>query len=394
MRVLVVSPQPFFTPRGTPFSVYYRTLITAELGAQIDLLTYGEGLDVEIDGVDIRRIPHFRFLEPVPVGPSLAKVWLDFVLFLWTVVLLLRRRYDFVHAHEEAIFFLRYLKPIFRFKLVYDMHSSLPQQLVNFGFTRSRMLLRVFEFLERASVKHSDAIITISPTMARHAASLARDRERVFLIENSLCDEVRVVEDGQGSELDHRFDPLPEHNPIVAYAGTFEDYQGIDLLLRAHARVLSERPDAHLLLMGGTRRQVETYASLAEALGIRERCRFTGSLPSRLAREYLQNVAVAVSPRMRGHNTPMKIYELLSGGIPFVATRIVAHTQIVDDSVCLLVDPEPDAFAEGILTVLRNPAEAMQRAARSRAMYQAKYSRDAYASKMRDVLATVGVCAA
>ena len=31
-RVLVVAPQPFFSPRGTPFSVYYRTLVTAEQG--------------------------------------------------------------------------------------------------------------------------------------------------------------------------------------------------------------------------------------------------------------------------------------------------------------------------------------------------------------------------
>ena len=27
MRALVIAPQPFFSPRGTPFSVYYRTLV-------------------------------------------------------------------------------------------------------------------------------------------------------------------------------------------------------------------------------------------------------------------------------------------------------------------------------------------------------------------------------
>jgi len=59
VRVLVVAPQPFFSPRGTPFSVYYRTLVTAELGARIDLLTYGEGDDVDIPGVRVIRIPRF-----------------------------------------------------------------------------------------------------------------------------------------------------------------------------------------------------------------------------------------------------------------------------------------------------------------------------------------------
>ena len=135
MRMLIVAPQPFFSPRGTPYSVYYRTLVAAELGVEADLLTYGEGEDVDIPGVRIVRIPRLPFLGPVRIGPSRAKLVLDLVLAAWTVGLLRRRRYDVVHAHEEAMFFCRLLKPLFRFKLIYDMHSSLPQQLTNFRFT-------------------------------------------------------------------------------------------------------------------------------------------------------------------------------------------------------------------------------------------------------------------
>ena len=62
MRYLVISPQPFFTPRGTPFSVYYRTLILSELGAEIDLVTYGQGADPDIPNVRIFRTPRFRWL--------------------------------------------------------------------------------------------------------------------------------------------------------------------------------------------------------------------------------------------------------------------------------------------------------------------------------------------
>ena len=131
-KALVVAPQPFFTPRGTPLSVYYRTLVTAEQGVLIDLLTYGEGEDVDIPGVRIVRLPRLGFLGPVPVGPSPTKLFLDLWLVLWTIGLLLRHRYDFVHVHEEAAFWCRFLKPLFGFKLAYDMHSSLPQQLANF----------------------------------------------------------------------------------------------------------------------------------------------------------------------------------------------------------------------------------------------------------------------
>ena len=81
MKALVVAPEPFFTPRGTPFSVYYRTLVMAELGVEIDFLTYGEGEAVDIPGVRFHRIPRVAILGPVPVGPSLT-----FATWSWAVI--------------------------------------------------------------------------------------------------------------------------------------------------------------------------------------------------------------------------------------------------------------------------------------------------------------------
>ena len=46
MKALIIAPQPFFSPRGTPFSVYYRTSVLSELGVEADLLTYGQGEEI------------------------------------------------------------------------------------------------------------------------------------------------------------------------------------------------------------------------------------------------------------------------------------------------------------------------------------------------------------
>lgn len=193
VRALVIAPQPFFTPRGTPFSVYYRTLITAELGIEVDLLTYGEGQDIEIPGVRIIRIPHFGTLGSVKIGPSFLKLFLDIFIVLWTVWLLLRNRYALVHAHEEAIFICPLLKPIFKFKLVYDMHSSLPEQLTNFNFTTFKPLISFFRWLEDRCLRASDATITICPSLYEYARSVIDDEDKVCLIENSIFDEVKLA---------------------------------------------------------------------------------------------------------------------------------------------------------------------------------------------------------
>jgi glycosyltransferase involved in cell wall biosynthesis len=388
MRALVVAPQPFFSPRGTPFSVYYRTLVTAQSGVEIDLLTYGEGQDVEIPGVRIIRIPHFHFLGPVKVGPSFLKLFLDILLTLRTIGLLMRRRYDFVHAHEEAVFWCRFLKPLFRFKLVYDMHSSLPQQLVNFKFTTSKFLIALFDQLERSCLRNADAVITICPDLQDHALATGMDPKRHFLIENSIFEDVHL--NGEVSISDPRVDnaieaALAAGGPIVAYAGTFEPYQGVDVLLSAFAHVVKERPDARLLLVGGSLLQIEEKKRHARSVGLDGACIFTGQVSKARAMELTRRADVLVSPRIRGTNTPLKIYEQLASGKPLVATRIWSHTQVLTDDVCILVEPEPRSMAAGILRAIAPPVPLVH-VDSARSLYERVYSRPAYEAKVRRLL--------
>ena len=241
LKGLAIAPQPFFSPRGTPFSVYYRSLVTAELGAELDLLTYGEGQDVDIPGVRIVRIPRVPFLEPIKIGPSAAKLFLDVFVVLWTVGLLIRNRYDFVHAHEESVFFARFLKPVFGFKLIYDMHSSLPEQLTNYRYTTSRALIGAFEWLERTCLKAADAVITICPELAAYAEPRMPDPSRHLLIENSIFDPVRLAH-ARGEAPPAELVALPADRPIVVYAGTFEAYQGLDMLIEGFAAARKRLP--------------------------------------------------------------------------------------------------------------------------------------------------------
>lgn len=385
MKALVLAPQPFFSPRGTPLSVYYRTLVMADLGVEIDLLTYGEGRDVDIPGVRILRIPRFRRLGEVPVGPSLLKAWLDVFVFFRAAVLLARNDYDFVHAHEEAVFMCLLLCPLSGVPFVYDMHSSLPQQLVNFDFTSSRLLRWLFARLERRALRRAAAVITISPALAEHAEAILDGAEGSHhLIENSLVDPVRIAGEEDGPP------PLPvellDDAPVVAYIGTFESYQGLDLLLPALAVVAERRPDARFLLVGGSPSQVEERRRQAVSLGIEGRCVFTGTVPRSVARRLADRATLLTSPRTRGTNTPLKIYEAMALETPLVATRVPSHTQVLDHRVCFLVEPESRAFAEGVVRGLDDPDGRRAVARRARERYDRDYARGAYRDKIRSLL--------
>ena len=53
----MLAPEPFFEPRGTPFSEYHRIKALGELGYRIDLVTYPFGRDVRLQGLRIFRCP-------------------------------------------------------------------------------------------------------------------------------------------------------------------------------------------------------------------------------------------------------------------------------------------------------------------------------------------------
>ncbi len=388
MKALVIAPQPFFSPRGTPFSVYYRTAIAAELGLEIDLLTYGQGQDVDIPGVNIIRIPSFKFLGEVKVGPSLLKLFLDFIMIFKTIGLLLKNNYDVVHAHEEAVFFSYVLKPLFRYKLIYDMHSSLPQQLENFKFTQSRLLIGLFSALENRCLRSAEAVITICPALADYALSLLSKKEKHFLIENSLFDPVKLSHKDSvpsaTTSLDRNLIDLPLDKKCLVYAGTLEPYQGIDLMLKAFAQAKLE--DAVLLVVGGQAAQVLRYRALADQLGLSHACFFTGQLSQQCAQEYMNNADVLVSPRIEGNNTPLKVYQLLASEIAIVATKIYSHTQVLNEEVAFLVDPTPESMAKGFVAALNQDPTHARKVSNALRLYQEKYSREAYVAKMRALL--------
>src|SRR5260221_9870658 len=165
MRILMIAPEPFFEPRGTPFSEYHRIRALLELGHTVDLVTYPFGRDVSLPGLRVFRSARPPLMTGIGIGPSWRKIPLDLALFLTAFRRAIAGPYDAVHSHEEGSWFG---VVVARFKGVphlYDMHSSLPQQLTNFAYSRSRVVKAAFTWLERFAVRRSRVVIVICPQL-------------------------------------------------------------------------------------------------------------------------------------------------------------------------------------------------------------------------------------
>ncbi len=379
LSVLMVAPQPFFRARGTPFSVLHRIRALVTQGHRVTLVTYPFGEDVDLPGLTIVRCGKPPLINDVKIGPSAPKLVLDLYLYRETVRLLKRERFDVLHSHEEAAFFAVSLARRYGIPHIYDMHSSLPQQLGNFGRYNLSPIKAVFERLEHYVVESCDGVITICPDLGDLIEHGYPDK-RHSMIENT-ADDTQVFPPGDASA---RSEHGLEGKLVVLYTGTFESYQGLDLLVDAFRRVADEIPNAHLLMVGGRPAQVSEMQDRIGELGLTDRATLVGTVhPSRIP-SYLEVADLIVSPRASGTNTPLKIYGYLRSDVALVATDIFSHTQALNPEIACLVPPTPDGIADGIARLLRDDIERKRIAAAAKRHADLLYADQTYIDKVVD----------
>jgi glycosyltransferase involved in cell wall biosynthesis len=149
------------------------------------------------------------------------------------------------------------------------------------------------------------------------------------------------------------------------------------------------RPDARLVLAGGRADQVTKAQAQAREAGIEDVTMFAGERPAAEIPAYLLAADLLVSPRSRGTNTPLKIYQYLRSGKAIVATRLLTHTQVLDEHTAILTGVTPEEYAAWILAGLTDTARAAAVGQRARQLAETKYSYAAYLEKTRQACAAL-----
>jgi glycosyltransferase involved in cell wall biosynthesis len=377
MRILKIVPQAFYAPRGTPLSAYHRARELIARGHEVDILTYGigeppPGLNA---GLFRARGPHFG--RTVRAGPSGRKIWLDALLFASLIGRLCRERYDALYAHEEAALLARIAGALFRIPYVYDMHSSLPLQIIDWKFSRSRSVVGLFRWIERLCVRGACAVIAISPAVARAARSAWPDALCIVLTNYFEPERMPDCRDRAAVRARHG---VAADEKLIVYTGSFVALQALDLLLEAVPQVLAAVPSARFLLVGGAEREIAELRAAAMRRGIAERVILERARPQSEIPAYLAAADALVSPRVQGINPPGKLLSYLASGRPVVATDTLVHTQLLSAECAILTRPDAAGLAAGLVRALTDTALTLKLAESSRgvlARFCSKASRDA-----------------
>jgi len=352
-RILVVAPQPFYQDRGTPIALRQVLEALGGLGYQVDVLTFPVGQDIELPGVRIFRAGNPFRIHGVPVGLSARKLLLDLSLITALRSRLEQDRYTCVHAVEEAAFPAAVLSRRHGIPLLYDMQSSLPEQLCQHLAFRFPPIRWVLELAERWLLRRSNLVVG-SIGLAERVRRIAPATE---VREWRYSGRPTESDPEEACALRRRLG-LGPRQPVVLYSGTFEEYQGLDELVAAIPAVLAEFPDAVFVLVGAEPGTGPAANGTAAALLASGALRVIGRQPRPAMAPYHAMADVLVSPRSYGGNLPLKVLDYLAAGRPIVATDLPTHRTVLNEERAVLVRPEAGAIAEGIIKVLRDPGRA------------------------------------
>lgn len=377
MKILVLAPHPFYQDRGTPIDVRLLLRVLVERPeTEVDVLVYHEGEDIDLPNLRLfrtRALPGLRNIRP---GFSLKKLVCDVLLLVKAWGLVRRQRYDLIHAGEEAVFFAMLFKWLYGIPYAYDLDSSIAQQLVEKKPALS-VFSKLFDRLERRAVRGSLITFPVCHALADLCRAHGADRV-VTLHDISQLGDPEVGDPGRLRK------EVGIPGTLFLYSGNLEAYQGIDLLLAAFERALSRSPDLVLVIIGGTPEDIERYRAQAADRGIAERTVFLGPRPFDNLVHYLAGADVLVCPRIRGINTPMKVFPYLHSGKPVLVTDLPTHSQLLTPEEAYLAPADPEGFAEGMLALARDSALRDRLGAQGRAFVERDHTYTAHARRVND----------
>lgn len=174
-------------------------------------------------------------------------------------------------------------------------------------------------------------------------------------------------------------------NVLLMYVGNLETYQGIDLLLDSFALTLEHTDQADLVIIGGEADDIGKYTNKAHCLGIQQHVHFLGPKPVENLAIYLDQADILVSPRIKGKNTPMKLYSYLDSGKVLLATDLPTHTQLLNNHLALLKRPDAKAFAEGMVDLIADEKLRLSLGSAGKKLIEKRHTYAAFREKLNSL---------
>lgn len=323
----------------------------------------------------------FRIMTKYQGESKLLYVWSYLMFFLKSSLLLAVRsfgqRYDVVHVHNmpDALVFAAIVPKMLGATLMLDVHDLMTvNYMAKFNATENDFPVKILRIEQKFSALLADHIFC------------ADHNQREYLVEHCGVAEkkITVLLNLPNAEL---FRPVKAKKKDdvfrIVYHGTIAHRLGIDLIVRAMAKVVTRVP-AELWVYGAGDYLPEVLA-LSSELGLEGKAHFSGAffdvekIPEMVCGMDLGIIGNRRNLACDTYMLPVKLLEYVYLGIPVIAPRLEIIKYYFDETMVRFYEPENVEQLADAIVELFHRRDARERQAHEALNFYQRYNSQAQA---------------
>lgn len=226
----------------------------------------------------------------------------------------------------------------------------------------------IFNWLGKFVSHRADIYRTVNNHERETYLAKGGNPERVFthplgtasseFVEPPPAHAIQAVRDQFGYNVDHK---------IILWVGYPVPFKRVPLLLESFQRVVTQEPNARLLVIGDMSKSRDDLPALVHQLGLNDTVTLYGPVPhAELPAYYAASDVYAMTSAYEG--IPRVLMEASAAGLPLVGFDRVGVAEVIEDGVNGYLVPEGDldAHAARLIELLREPQTAQRMGAAAR----------------------------
>lgn len=303
-----------------------------------------------VNGVEITSLP-IRLRKTNPVRQLYEYLAFGFMAGATLANRHLRRRYAVVQVNTmpDFLVYVAAIPKLLGARVLIHMKEPSPE-LADVLFGR-RLIVSVFERLERRALRFADHALTVTEALKRRYVERGADPDRITVVLNGAAPESQLAGWSPGEHREHGF-------TLICH-GTFEDRYGHDTIISAVSLLRDELPDLQVVFTGRGS-TVESIDAKAAELGLNGKVRNEGWVSRGRVNDLLAAADVGVVAQKASSYSHLvhtnKVMEYWMFGLPVIHSRLRATEEVYDDSVLeYFVPGDAQSLAAAIRRLREDP---------------------------------------
>ncbi len=211
-------------------------------------------------------------------------------------------------------------------------------------------LLPLARHVEKMQVQLPDVVYVVSSALRDYYSAFTNRPEKIRVVPNCVNPDYLKVDPDKKQKLIAEFNLGGKK--VIGFVGSIFPYHGVDILIRAFAKLAKQFPDAVVLIVGDGI-ILNSLKELSSREQLNDRVLFAGSRPHNEVFTWIDLMDICVMAKSNWYGSPVKIFEYGAMGKGIIAPATIPVKDVMVDKVDgILIEPKESELQAAICTLL------------------------------------------